>query len=143
MTISLTTENVLDLLEKAVEDRGIDYVYPNDQKDPNEYGKEQSVCRYVFRGPRGELQGPGCILGHVLATAGVPVKVMAPYDVASNGQTTPGVDLLRNLFQQGLIEYDHNVDTMLEAAQSTQDNGSTWGEAYNSARHVVDRLEDH
>lgn len=131
MTITLNERVTTALLNQAVADRGSDYVYPNDQKDDNNYN---GVCRYVFRGDDGSLTEAGCIVGYVLAMTGVPLETLAPYDVAGDGQVTAGGDLLDELNHLGIISIDGPSYRLLVGAQSAQDSGNTWGVAIERAK---------
>lgn len=118
-TVLLDTTAVLDLLAEVVADMGEDYVYPDELRE----GGVEGACYYVVNGQ------PACIIGHVLARAGLldhPVAVgnwnamrlgVAGLDV----DTAPPVTTV-------------DAARVLAAAQSTQDDGDTWGEALRCAQ---------
>lgn len=100
------TPPLRDLLARAVEEKGADYVYPEAEKaqyliigDP--------VCSYFYEGK------PSCIIGHVLSYLG--------RTKASEGSNASTV--LRGFgFTLGEL-------AAAQSAQGAQDQGGTWGGA--------------
>ena len=106
--VDLTPEKALELLRKARDLKGADYVYP-----PAAAGEQ---C--LYRNPDGS---PSCIVGHVLLWAGV-------------GDPTEGWDAKDVAGANGLPTV---VGDILAAAQGSQDIAHTWGEAVTQAEAVA------
>lgn len=104
MAIELTLEKAHELLKRAVEEKGADYVYPEDEKWAD------GMCRY-FR-PDG---APLCIVGHVLHYLGVT-------------RVTEGRGAAAALLGAGVTTVP-TTHWALQEAQCCQDGGGTWGEA--------------
>lgn len=116
----ITVETVLSTMEEVVAEFGEDYVYvePGDPEDDS-YG-----CLYAHEG------GPSCLIAHVLTRLDVPLSELAEYE--GNSAIYLAEDLL------GL---SNSVANVLQAAQSEQDTGGTWGEALDYARDVAREIE--
>lgn len=136
--IELNIREVSRLLRAAVADRGEDHVYIKVEddcggyscayvhgtemvaEDEDEYGnsnyKEQAT---------GELI-PGCIVGHVLLSAGVP-----PFKFLQLGinRDTGAHEALAALEDVGVLTYSAGAADALENAQAFQDARHSWGEA--------------
>lgn len=91
---------VRSLLVRAVEEKGKDYVYEPPVR----------ACLYNHE------DGPGCIVGHVFAYAGVEMPESQEGRLANH--------VVRNL-----TEWEPLVGEALRLAQVVQDGGGTWGEA--------------
>ena len=115
----LTAETALELLERAVQEKGPDYVYPkSDTQD--EDGDGDYVCLY-----RNADGSPSCIVGHVFNYLGVLPKV---------GE---GRSARQAVMDLGLVTGKWNpTSEILQTAQRDQDAGATWGEALAAAREV-------
>ena len=102
----ITEEEFTVAIEKAVADKGEDYVYnvPDDAK---------KSCVYVYGGQ------PSCLIGQALANMGLPLD--SRWDDLSSSSAS---HILRLFFD--------TPDTVIHAAtraQNTQDRMETWGEA--------------
>lgn len=102
----LTLDESLDLLRRAVQEKGQWYVDPNAESDG---------CQYV----NGDGQA-GCIVGHVFAY----LDWLRYIDDYNNTDT---VDQLAD--QADFPAIDEDALLVLRWAQSKQDQGGTWGEA--------------
>lgn len=127
LTVTLTYDEALALLRKAVETNGADYVYPN--------WKETFGCRYF--GSAGE---PSCIVGHVLADKGVTLAELSGLDECRSVRagSVANLDLSPpELAKRGLIEADPRTVALLKEAQWQQDYGVAWGLAVEKAVRVA------
>lgn len=115
--VSLTPERALELLRKARDLKGADYVYRPETL--TSLGIRSSGCRY--REPGG---APSCIAGHVFMWAGVT-------------EMPEGKPAARVAHNVGLSD---EVARILNTAQIAQDNGATWGEAVAVAEREAMRL---
>lgn len=123
--ITLDTFTVSDLLIKALEARGFEYVYER-QDGPQS-------CLYVHNTLKSEdgmlvdndpeEWEPGCIVGFVLKGAGVSLETLKEYE----GQEAR--TLLRNLEENGILTCDDEVSVLLSRVQGQQDEGTPWGVA--------------
>jgi hypothetical protein len=114
MTKTLTYDEAVSLLDRAVAEKGADYVYPDDEKQGNKFGFPQ--CQY-----RTEDDKPSCIIGYVGNYLGV-------LDQFSEGE--PGVSVLRDAG----YTFDYRTDDLLNEAQSQQDAGMPWGKSVDAAK---------
>jgi hypothetical protein len=122
--VSFTYEEAVQLLEKAVADRGADYVYA---KDPKALRTSFWRCVNVF------VDGtPGCIIGQILAYKGFwDQEGAALYE---------GTVTVSDLIVEGVIEADDATAELLSAVQRNQDNGVSWGEAVSRARMIAEAV---
>ena len=116
----VTPAKAVELVEQAVARRGNDYVYPEDWKNP-----ETNRCRYL-----NEDGTPACIVGDIFAAEGW-FWGQAETVIHSEVNYSSMRDLLTLLGKEG--ELSENVIDVLEAAQSAQDHGDTWGTALTKA----------
>lgn len=114
-------EQARDLLRRAVETQGRDFIY--NHPDANER------CHYV---PNPELPEPknltGCLIGVALDLAGETrhhISFDLDWTVFDLGVNFPG------MMTQEARDY-------FSAAQREQDQGSTWGEAYDFAESTIE-----
>lgn len=124
MTTHVTVEAFNAGLEKAVKDRGSDYVYtdhPELTGGPVEregLGGAISTVKCMYVAPSGKQ--PGCLYGTALHNAGVPLEEL------SDWETCPASTLISH-FVEGSTPHLRMASRM---GQVTQDGGGTWGEAY-------------
>lgn len=120
MSEVIGTEQVLALLDKVVQAKGADYVYP---------GTSADKC-YNFE-PQG---APSCIVGHVLAELGVTRQQAAEFGVDGSAGVHDTVHALAG----GGWQYMFSVGAMnaLHKAQGVQDRRDSWGDALDAARRV-------
>jgi hypothetical protein len=121
--MDINLERVVETAKMVVAERGEDYVYegPGDVRG-------NGMCRYVYR------DQPSCLVGHVLYRLGVPLETLKSADGVSFAATDVCSDLLR-----GSAFDDGEIGDFLDAVQSRQDIGETWG---NALQHGLDVLAD-
>lgn len=122
--IHISPERALDLLELAVQARGADYVDPH--------------CSYSARRFFPDIgYVPGCIIGHALSLAGVPVEALKVLDDSGvESSAIPNLDREGFLDTYG-IDLDPDALQAFAVAQEEQDKLKTWGEAVGAARAAV------
>lgn len=130
MTNILTREQAIAGIDKAVEERGADYVYTDnflscayvvgefDEEGITEHAKALNV---------GEAM---CIVGVVFREAGFDMSDLSNMDapVVLNTQRPDSLE------REGWLEAEHDVIEALRRAQIAQDTGDTWGEARREFR---------
>lgn len=111
-------KTALEVLEKVVETYGTETKYADRDM---EFSQEQESCRYV-----NELGAPMCLIGVALVDywdvepeSLIRVNEQAVHDAA---------DEIEDLY------FDEDAVTVLGAAQVSQDQGRTWGEALAKAK---------
>lgn len=107
----ITVESMTAAMEKAVELRGADWVYPRDNLD----WMDGSSCVYVTT-----AGAPACIVGVALDILGIDMKNR------SNGSASEVLMTLDTLVSD---EAPGELAAALDRAQLAQDTGQTWGEA--------------
>jgi hypothetical protein len=114
----------LDLLATAVRHRGPDFVYQYVWVEPGRY----LTCRYANGG------APDCIVGHVLAYAGVKVAMLEA--LRDDG--------VAELWAEGRLPCRLTLGALavLRAAQQGQDRGCPWGEVLDQAVTAAARILD-
>lgn len=130
--IKVTVTTVHDLLRKAVELKGGNYVYPT-------YKGTALGCYYAKDGQ------PDCIVGHVLFDLGVPIEDMSDNTEGVAGRVSAGIigihrDYLHSRYG---LDFDNVAWEMLCSAQCVQDNRDTWGEALKSAEDIMAYLNEY
>lgn len=120
MTRVIDAPEAIELLERAVQEKGEDYVDPN--------AAEEIGCEY------GDNRGnPVCIVGHVFSYLG-----MNPDDVYSGGVRSTiqseGVRSRNYRFVEGAPVFTDVAKNVLALAQDHQDQADTWGEALAEAK---------
>jgi hypothetical protein len=118
-------DEAVDLLRRAVEDKGPEYIDPNSSEDG---------CVNMNKDEDGNLC-PSCIVGHVLVYAGVDMEFLFKY----NGEAADTC-LLVNEYVEG-FDITKEAVAVLRVAQQHQDSGKTWRDAVNHARHIADILK--
>lgn len=110
--IEINAQSVIDGLSAIVAEVGEDFVY------------RRGLGVYVDQG------SPSCIVGHYLASVGVPLDRLSKADTAAPGGTSEAVlRLLGKLREEGVLTADSGAALILSAVQWRQDEGCTWGEA--------------
>lgn len=119
MALELTLVKARELVERAIEEKGSDYVY----------GKyDDDACLYVHGlGDWGSEPTPGCIVGCALILGGLDVTDF----IGINELSAPAA--LDELSKRGLVHTSDEAQTYLEILQTNQDRGKTWGEANEKA----------
>lgn len=112
-----TDEQVFATLREVVAERP-EHVY----EKPEGWGPDGAIqCFYVHP------DGPGCLVGQVMHRLGVSLEEMSQHEGSG-----PYV------FQRA-GHISHFAADVLETAQSSQDEGDTWGDALSAAeRHMED-----
>lgn len=117
-----TAEQVLDTLAKVVAGKE-DYVYRLDQRDKD--GNVQ--CNYA------EDDGsPSCIVGHVAAA--LDPDLFSDLAEGEQGGNSFSVLSASHYFRS---HFEGRALMALQAAQSAQDGGRSWGTAYIEARNAI------
>lgn len=125
MSAVLSKDNVIELLERAVEEKGADYVDPNSLNG--------SGCQYAD-----ENGAPLCIVGHVFSYLGEPLAPTSDvWDEAIpwNADTDAASLIDDGEFKEIVVQDDNVVASVLYAAQVQQDGKRTWGEALEAAKN--------
>lgn len=104
----------LVFLEKAVADKGPDYVYRRTTPVTESEYETGQTCLYFEQGQ------PSCIVGHVMSYMGVT-------------HSREGINAGHALTEAG-IAADARTRRFLEEVQEKQDNGVPWGEAVRRAQ---------
>jgi hypothetical protein len=111
--ITLTYDEAVALLLRAVAEKGEDYVYPDSER---EGGESYNMCQYAYDGR------PSCIVGYVLAASG--------YDIST--LSNKGID---SLIDSGKVKVeDEETESLLFRTQNMQDRRTPWGAAVREAR---------
>lgn len=116
--IEITNDAIRSELERALELRGVDYVYPKG---------ETGLCNYVRDAE------PSCLVGVVLHSVGVPLERLSAADRDYFGSGTLAGELLRDLVGEGVIGITERGIRALETAQLKQDTDEPWGVAVDAA----------
>lgn len=115
---TVDVDEALELLQRAVDEKGENFVY---QRSPKAGG-----CLYVHD------DVPGCIVGHVLHYLGVPLDAMSTVE----GKWINQADVTWLLIGCG-ISLTYKALRILIEAQFIQDGGRPWGDALAAARRVA------
>lgn len=138
----------LAMLAEAIKRKGSEHVYAN----PNSKCAGPAGCLYVH-GSELIMEGrdkygdpfcveearddmePGCIVGNALIGRGIPMEKFIDLKV---NMDTPVDDLLAVFAEHGLIGSVHEAaGDAFRAAQTRQDQGGSWGQAYIDARNAA------
>lgn len=120
MSKPLTYEEAVTLLDKAVEDKGADYVYPRHEGEEGSEAAEAGGCMY-----REDDGSPSCIVGHVIAYAGGDLRRVPEGLGAGHAVKLAGLSV------------DETTETLLIRAQMAQDSGASWGMAVGRAKRLA------
>lgn len=114
-----SVQEALDLLERAVQEKGEGHTYNQERHAGN--------CYYF----EPDSREPGCIVGHVLSYVGFTAEDAANLEIEN----------------KAVRRFDFpapGIAAVLGAAQHSQDDGHTWGEALSDARAIAARwLAEH
>jgi hypothetical protein len=121
--IIIDREYCIELLDKAVAERGEDYIYTPIKVESHFNGGTYhgEFCLYVDT-RTGESR-PSCIAGMVLYLAGLPI------DYFKQHEGVPISKVLWYLSRADAVSTSISVREALQAAQDAQDGGRTWGAA--------------
>lgn len=115
--INATHDDVIGALRAVVAEKGADYVYVNRN---GEVASDSVQCYYVHG------DQPGCIAGAAFHKLGVPLEVLAEFELQDAGYVA----------KQVLQFVSYDTQGALTVAQQTQDGGGTWGQALRDAESV-------
>lgn len=115
--MELTYNAAEALIESIVEEKGGDYIYPQDPKTHDKksatFNSSINGCYYVH------LDGtPGCIIGHLVH------KLKPEFDL-----TTTDLDTLEDILVRADIHPEPRAMFFLMEVQRQQDKGWEWAEA--------------
>lgn len=121
----ITRVAVLDLMCEIVAEFGVDHVY---KRIPGRYGNFAGCFNWDI-----ENSCPSCLIGHVVYRLGASPELLTVCvgDAASS--------LIRKFASASGLRLEYGVMDVLGAAQSSQDDGKTWGEALRDA--LIEHLE--
>ena len=115
----ITMDNVMDLLEQAVDTRGPDYVYPDSD---------------TFKGCKYQQDGaPSCLVGVALSIAGASIDQLRAMDDSDEPGMTSG-SLCDDRDVPLPVSASADALDVLGIAQLAQDTGHPWGQALSNAR---------
>lgn len=117
---ALTYDRAVELAREVVAEFGEDYVYPQDHKVAESPSSVPS-CVYVHDGK------PSCLVGQILYRHGVDLDDLAT-------QEFTGAWIVAGKFAAANLKTCYFLDAM----QSLQDKGSTWGEALGSSLNLTE-----
>lgn len=120
--IVVTKESAIEALKAAVTEKGSDYVYVNGAGESPTSLEDSVRCSYVHWSASSGV--PGCIVGSTLHRLGVPLRDFSEAEYHSAEDLEKYIPNL--VFEDGVGE-------ILQAAQTKQDAGKTWGTAYRAA----------
>lgn len=138
-----TYDETLELLNAAVVKKGADFVYGSDL-DGRQHDRPGPSCHYAWDGK------PDCIVGHVLASVGVPLAELH-YGDSSNEENdfhpkNPGryalgsaAPVIEDLARDGIVDFTPVAVALLSEAQRLQDGGMSWGRAVEVAATSVEQ----
>lgn len=120
MAIELSYDGALALLQRAVSERGEDYVYvPRDHADSNE--ESVTTCRYF------KADGtPSCGVGLALSYMDLTKAELDEHDI------NVGIGVT-GLTRAELVEGENRAISLLAYFQQMQDEGKPWGKALEFA----------
>lgn len=131
MTTVVDADKAIELLERAVEEKGADYVDP----DAATVG-----CNYA------DAKGnPLCIVGHVVSYLGVDLRPVVLVDEGyyereelwGHGVSAIELNYANDAAPHPGFSFTNEAIWALGRAQTMQDNGETWGEALEAAKEVA------
>lgn len=125
--VEITKENFTAALEAAVEEKGADYVYPEELMGKSRYSV--TSCLYFDNETH---QVPLCIIGNALARLGLTYDdiVKLGTDNVNVLENEPPID--QDIGASSLLTWltnDSDLATAAQAAQNAQDRGQSWGVA--------------
>ena len=137
----LNAQDAYDLLKVEVESKGREFVYVREVSGECKYvhgtAMEEIDYKEYEEVQVGDLV-PGCLVGHVLVSMGVPMESFLRLDI---NQETDAEGALRELEESGLIgAYNRDFMQVMSVAQGAQDGGRTWGEALDEAKSALGLL---
>ena len=125
MTVSISYQQAVDLLELAVEERGKDFTYIRAGQTPDD--KNSGYCAYYT-----ENGSPSCIVGWVLNRLGITA-----WQCQQAGVNESSVD---ELVTNEIIKIDFKTYALLMTAQALQDAITPWGKTLEIAKGVAENI---
>jgi hypothetical protein len=135
MTIIVDYDKAIELLTAAVERKGEDFVYNPGGSGSCSYVAKPNRLNGVYDGPELDENGksnPGCIVGHVLYSLGVDLYRVGSGSMRSIMRHRYGPHAALN--SDLTMTFSEDAVEALQRAQSSQDDGSTWGRALEAAK---------
>jgi len=133
----LTPEKALELLERAVKERGEDYVYDEQIRGISGLGVEDELCHYL-----NEDGSPSCIVGYALSYLAEELDATGIVDQLLAADQSIPVPTPRGLHFEEITIPTPALD-LLSYVQSVQDHGEPWGEALKIGyAYKVEYLDD-
>jgi hypothetical protein len=121
----LTLDETLALLDKAVDERGLDYKYPDAGKKNTEWRDKYGQCLY-----RNQSTGePACIVGLALSYVDLT-------HLLEEGTSVTGLEAKFKEY------FDCDAIDALRIAQSNQDLNNRWGDSVAQAHSYAGSPED-
>jgi hypothetical protein len=129
--INIDLPRARELLLQAVDTQGRDFVYNPDGQGDCLYqpARLNKLAGITESSPQMKT---GCLIGVALKIAGVEMGLV------HNGSISTEVGLLRS---SGAVNIDAAATRYFGYAQAQQDNGTTWGTAYDVAESSLIREE--
>lgn len=143
MTIIIDRDEAIKLLKAAVERKGEDFIYNPGGNAGCSYSAETNRSSRVDDGPlydENDKPNPGCLVGHVLYDLGVNLKSVhsgSLYSIIGHYENQKNNPLLAD----PNIQFTPAAVAAMGAAQTSQDNGTTWGRALEVAKSASDGKE--
>lgn len=134
----LTYEQAVEILDKAVKERGEDWVFPHFDKCDvcqSDDWEDYEPCSWHYSGGCRYFSydgSPACLVGYVIRET-VDTTHLNLQDIEAHH----ALDALQILEDWGVLEVDDRTAEMLYKAQGLQDNGIAWGEAVSDAIRLV------
>lgn len=132
MSIDITYDTALAALEAAVEEKGEGYVYTPETDDMG-----FSSCQYLHLDDKGDLNVPGCLVGHAMLTLGVPREELVLFNTGNDAH-----DLIGGLKRRKVLGVvDPKAADLFQVAQGKQDALNAWGTSLRRAKDIVSNRE--
>lgn len=158
-TVRIDARRALEVIDKAVEERGEDWVYPDTSRcryfyDPEDYqfmededdddpGLEDARAMVAFFGD--EVK-PACLVGCAVHLIDENLDTLLIHSNASAVDSVLNVDdsdTFTTVIGDTEYVFEAGAVTVLMAGQSAQDCGMTWGESRMRAYAAAERLGIH
>lgn len=121
-----TYDDIIELLDMAVEEYGADYVYHRPERETN--------CAYVHETIDGVVVG--CIMAYVFNKLGVSLGTLQKFEGVLAYEIYSKLYLNAKGYQRQTADDNRKIEDLLMTVQKYQDAGFPWGEAV----HVGKRL---
>ena len=143
----ITAEQAVELLERAVRERGtmwVDPVYAVEHRADFDMDSETSMGCIYFKPPKSDVpkpyraalwhfgvNDPVCLIGLALSYVGLTADAVKGHQKEVVGM----------LYQDGLLpEMDKDALIIFSEAQHVQDGGAPWGVALDRARKMLEDM---